>query len=143
MVKVFTSFGSSGSFLNRKDGYLSGNYCGKLLMAALRALVLLLDLKTPKRWAIKFSVADATESHLKNLQKRYQGVGKRERSLSREKKESNVLTPHEINQVLEAPHVKGVLEKAANSLQDETLKTSCSREFSSLQCGVEKHGAMQ
>ena len=88
IVMVFTSFGSSGSFLNRKDGNLSGNYCGKLLMASLRALALLRDPKTDKRWATSSSVADATESYLKNLQKRYQRVEKREREHSLEKRRS-------------------------------------------------------
>ena len=46
-------------------------------MSFLRALSLLRYPKTPKRWAIRVSLAKATESYLKNLQKRYQRVEKK------------------------------------------------------------------
>lgn len=122
LVRAFLSLGAANSFLRRGGDSLSGSYCGKILQASLRVLGLLKDSSGPARWRVDRATVDETELALNSLLKRYQKVEKRERVHSREIKERNMLTASELQRILQSKAVKNVLETAANSLEDKTLR---------------------
>ena len=83
LVKTVLSLGEQGSFIRRRTDTLSGTYCAKAVMAALRVMAFLKDSKTPHRWSIEKGVAEHAENFLSNLLKKYQKIEKQERMQSR------------------------------------------------------------
>ena len=118
LVGIFSLLGGKTSFITRRGGALSGSYCAKIITSCKKALGLLRDRRTPERWRVEASVADATDSILSNVLQRYRKIEKRERAASRERKESTVLTPQEVNQILDCKSVGHTLEDACKALDD-------------------------
>ena len=122
LIKTFLSLGDEGSYLRRKTDTLSGSYCAKSVLAAMRVVDFLKDQKTQQRWYVEDGVAEQAKNSLTTLLKRYQKVEKRERIHSREAKERNTLTPEEVRQILDCQAVSSVLTQASESLENKNKR---------------------
>lgn len=127
IARVFQTLGEPHSFLRRKDDSLSATYSTKILNACLRLVDMVAHRNTEDRWYLETPDVHDTEVVLKNLLNKYKKLQKQERATSREMKEGSTLKPSEVNDILNSALVKPVLEKAAESLDDEPLRASTVR----------------